>query len=120
MPLSRDKKDFLVRHLGQKWVDELEGKIARLSKQLEREGIGFKDLSLDDIDRRLGLTDPAPESLDEWDDPIYEDLDKLNPSGERNLDQKELSAVEEFAQALEDDPAGVYLADLARYGAVKQ
>jgi hypothetical protein len=88
-----------------------------LAKQLEDEGVAYKSL-FDDDDIRESTTE-IKDAVDAWDDPIWEDLDKLNPRTERSLGQKERSAIKEFVQAMEDDYAGIYLADLARHGAVK-
>ena len=73
-------------------------------------------------ERLSGLT--ASKGLSEWGDAIYEDLAMIfQPPLARytGFSQKELpEAAEEFAQALEGDPAGIYLADLARHGAAQE
>jgi len=89
MPLDPRKRRFLVDHLGESSVKELEGKIARLAKQLEREGIGFKELSWDE-----------PPS-----DPILADLALL--FGARELNEEAAKGL-----AASDDPIAPYAADL--------
>ena len=137
VPFSRDKKAFLAKYLGAGEVEELEKRLGLLSKQLEWEGVDFKQLDdcLDGVcsdDQALSFGEKQGQETG-WKDSIYEDLDQLNPRTARHQrspshgpdclgcsrGEKQQAAAEEFAEAMEDDPAGVYLADLARFGAVK-
>jgi hypothetical protein len=75
MPLTDTQKEFLTQHLGKERTASIEEKAATWSKELEEDGIGFKELA----DILAGTKEEAPAGEKPADDPAADDDPATDP-----------------------------------------
>ncbi len=103
MPLTDTQKAFLTQHLGEEGAAKIEEHAETLGKELEEDGIGFKELA----DILAGTKDEAPAADPPADDPPADEKPTETPA----------AAAEGDDDPGKDDPKGVTkeLAPLAAF-----